>query len=109
MDAFLPGVAGWESIYNNPKIWHFRFNGAKPEALVEGREDSYFSFFWDDLAADKNRSLPEADRKAYIAAYSRVGRMKASWTYFQAWPQTAKEFAQFAKIKLAAPVLSIRR
>jgi pimeloyl-ACP methyl ester carboxylesterase len=27
MDAFLPGVAGWEVVYNNPSIWHFRFNG----------------------------------------------------------------------------------
>jgi pimeloyl-ACP methyl ester carboxylesterase len=63
MDAFLPGVEGWEPIYNNPAIWHFRFNGPKPEALVAGREPIYFSFFWDDLAADKNRSLPAADRK----------------------------------------------
>src|SRR5262249_37371760 len=27
MDAFLPGVQGWEPIYNSPNIWHFRFNG----------------------------------------------------------------------------------
>jgi pimeloyl-ACP methyl ester carboxylesterase len=38
MDAFLPGVAGWENVYNNPGIWHFRFNGPTPEALVQGRE-----------------------------------------------------------------------
>jgi pimeloyl-ACP methyl ester carboxylesterase len=30
MDAFLPGVAGWENVYNNPGIWHFRFNGPTP-------------------------------------------------------------------------------
>src|SRR5271165_7684101 len=23
MDAFLPGVAGWEAVYNDPGIWHF--------------------------------------------------------------------------------------
>src|ERR1700694_1523681 len=34
MDAFLPGIAGWEAVYNNPGIWHFRFNGQTPEALV---------------------------------------------------------------------------
>src|SRR5580704_12065379 len=27
MDAFLPGVEGWEAVYNHPGIWHFRFNG----------------------------------------------------------------------------------
>jgi pimeloyl-ACP methyl ester carboxylesterase len=37
MDAFLPGVPGWEAIYNDPGIWHFRFNGEYPEALVKGR------------------------------------------------------------------------
>src|SRR4029077_20355609 len=33
MDAFLPGVGGWEAVYNNPAIWHFRFHGPTPEAL----------------------------------------------------------------------------
>jgi len=107
MDAFLPGVEGWEPIYNNPSIWHFRFNGPKPEALVAGREAIYFSFFWDDLAADKNRSLPEADRKAYIEAYSRPGCMRAAWQYFVSWPQTAKDFAELSRTKLTMPVLSI--
>jgi pimeloyl-ACP methyl ester carboxylesterase len=107
MDAFLPGVEGWEPIYNNPSIWHFRFNGPKPEALVAGREGIYFSFFWNDLAADKNRSLPEADRKAYIEAYSRPGRIRAAWQYFVSWPQTAKDFAELSRTKLTMPVLSI--
>lgn len=107
MDAFLPGVEGWEAIYDNPAIWHFRFNGPKPEALVKGRENIYFSFFWDDLAADQNRSLPPADRQAYIAAYSRPGRMHAAWEYFVSWPQTAKDFAERSKTKLTMPVLAI--
>jgi pimeloyl-ACP methyl ester carboxylesterase len=64
MDAFLPGVGGWEAVYNNPSIWHFRFNGPTPEALVQGRERTYFEYFWNDLAADKTHSIPEADRKA---------------------------------------------
>jgi len=107
MDAFLPGVSGWEEVYNNPNIWHFRFNGPTPEALVQGREKTYFAYFWNDLAADKTRSLPAADREAYVAAYSRPGRMHAGWAYFVAWPQTAKDFAQLAQTKLTIPVLSI--
>jgi pimeloyl-ACP methyl ester carboxylesterase len=107
MDAFLPGVAGWELAYDNPNFWHFRFNGPTPEALVAGREKIYFAYFWDDLAADKTRSLPVADREAYVAAYSRPGRMRAGWTYFAAWPDTARDFAQLAQTKLTMPVLSI--
>jgi pimeloyl-ACP methyl ester carboxylesterase len=108
MDAFLPGVAGWEDVYNNPNMWHFRFNGPTPEALVEGREKIYFAYFWNDLAADKTRSLPVADRQAYVAAYARPGRMHAGWAYFAAWSEiTAKDFAQMAQTKLTMPVLSI--
>jgi len=107
MDAFLPGVSGWEAIYNNPNIWHFRFNGPTPEALVQGRERTYFEYFWNDLAADKTHSIPEADRKAYAAAYSRPGRMHAGWAYFVSFQQAAKDFAQLSQIKLTFPVLTI--
>jgi pimeloyl-ACP methyl ester carboxylesterase len=107
MDAFLPGVQGWEPIYNDPNYWHFRFNGPTPEALVKGRENTYFAYFWNDLAANKNHSIPKEDRKAYLAAYSRSRRMRASWEYFASWPQTAKDFAQMSQTKLTMPVLSM--
>ena len=107
MDAFLPGVAGWETIYDNPGIWHFRFHGPTPEALVKGRERTYFEHYWNDFAADRTRSIPEADRAAYTAAYARPGRMRAGWAYFAAFPQTAKEFEELSRTKLTMPVLSI--
>ena len=107
MDAFLPGVPGWEPIYNSPNVWHFRFNGDYPEKLVQGRERIYFEYFWNVFAADKDHSLPEADRKAYTEAYSKPGRMRAAWAYFASWPQLAKDFAQLSQTKLIMPVLSI--
>jgi len=107
MDAFLPGVPGWEAIYNNPGIWHFRFNGPTQEKLVEGRERIYFEHFWNDFAADKTRSIPEAERVAYTAAYSRPGRMRAGWAYFVSFQKAATDFALLAKTKLTMPVLTI--
>jgi pimeloyl-ACP methyl ester carboxylesterase len=107
MDAFLPGVPGWEDVYNNPGIWHFRFNGPTPEALVRGRERTYFDYFWDDFAADKTHSIPEADRVAYTAAYARPGRMRAGWAYFVSFQHAAKDFAQLSQTKLTFPVLVI--
>jgi pimeloyl-ACP methyl ester carboxylesterase len=107
MDAFLPGVPGWELAYNSPDLWHFRFHGPTPEALVQGREKIYFAYFWNDLAADKEHSLSESDRAAYVALYSRPGRMRAGWAYFASWPDTAKDFAQMAQTQLTMPVLSI--
>jgi len=107
MDAFLPGVAGWEDVYNNPRIWHFRFNGPTPEALVNGRERIYFEHFWNDFAADKTHSIPEADRVAYAAAYARPGRMRAGWAYFVSFQQAAKDFTQLSQAKLTMTVLAI--
>jgi len=107
LDAFLPGVAGWEDVYNNPGIWHFRFNGPTPEMLVRGRERIYFDYFWNDFAADKTHSIPETDRAAYVAAYSRPGRMRAGWAYFVSFQQAAKDFAQLSQTKLTMPVLAI--
>jgi pimeloyl-ACP methyl ester carboxylesterase len=107
MDAFLPGVPGWETIYNAPNVWHFRFNGEYAEKLVQGRERTYFEYFWNVLAADRNRSIPEADRKAYTEAYSKAGRMRAAWAYFASWPQLAKDFARLSQTKLTMRVLSI--
>ena len=107
MDAFLPGVPGWEAIYNAPNVWHFRFNGEYPEKLVQGRERTYFEYFWNVFAADKTRSIPEADRKAFTEAYSKPGRMRAALNYFVSWPQLAKDFGQLSQTKLTMPVLSI--
>jgi pimeloyl-ACP methyl ester carboxylesterase len=107
MDAFLPGVAGWEAVYNNPGIWHFRFNGPTPEALVQGRERTYFEHFWNDFAADKTHSIPEADRVAYTEAYSKPGRMRAGWAYFVSFQQAAQDFSLLSQTKLTMPVLSI--
>jgi len=107
MDAFLPGVPGWEDVYNNPAIWHFRFNGETPELLVRGRERIYFEHFWNNFAADKTHSIPEADRVAYAAAYARPGRMRAGWAYFVSFQQAAKDFAQLSQTKLTMPVLVI--
>ena len=107
MDAFLPGVAGWEDVYNNPGIWHFRFNGPTPELLVKGRERTYFEHYWNGFAADPKHSIPEADRKAYTIAYSRPGRMRAGWAYFVSFTQAAKDFSQLAKTRLTMPVLAI--
>jgi len=107
MDAFLPGVGEWEAVFNNPALWHFRFYGPTPEALVNGRERTYFEHFWNDFAADKTHSIPESERQAYTAAYSRPGRMAAGFAYFSSFVGTAKDFGELSKTKLTIPVLTV--
>ncbi len=74
---------------------------------MHGRERAYYDYYWNDFAANKTRSIPEADRVAYAAAYARPGRMRAGWAYFASFPRAAKDFAQWSGRPLTMPVLSI--
>ena len=105
MDAFLPGIGNWKDMWLLRDLWHFHFRGEVPLKLVAGRERIYFEHFWNDFAADKTRSVPEADRKLYAKAYAQPGGMRAGFEYFAAFEQDAADFQQLAKTRLTMPVL----
>jgi pimeloyl-ACP methyl ester carboxylesterase len=105
MDAFLPGVGDWKSVWLLRDLWHFHFYGETPLKLVAGRERTYFEHFWTDFAADPKHSLSEPDRQFYAAAYAQPGGMRAGFEVFRAFEQDAKDFAQFAQTKLMMPML----
>jgi pimeloyl-ACP methyl ester carboxylesterase len=105
MDAFLPGVGEWKDVWLMRDLWHFHFYGETPLALVAGRERIYFEHFWNDFAADRTKSVSEADRQLYSAAYARDGGMRAGFEYFRNFEQDAKDFAAFATTKLPMPFL----
>jgi pimeloyl-ACP methyl ester carboxylesterase len=105
MDAFLPGVGDWTSVWLLRDLWHFHFYGKTPLALVEGRERIYFEHFWNDFAADPGHSISEADRQLYAAAYAQPGGMRAGFEVFRAFERDAADFAAFSKTKLSMPML----
>jgi pimeloyl-ACP methyl ester carboxylesterase len=105
MEAFLPGVGDWNSVFLLRDLWHFHFYGKTPLELVTGRERIYLEHFWNDFAADPAKSVPEADRKFYANEYARPGHMKAGMEVFRAFPKDAEDFALFATTKLTMPLL----
>jgi len=105
MEAFLPGVGDWNSVFLLRDLWHFHFYGKTPLALVTGRERIYLDHFWNDFAADPKKSLSEKDRQFYAKAYAQPGHMAAGMEVFRAFPKDAEDFAQFAKTKLTMPLL----
>jgi len=105
MEAFLPGVGDWNSVFLLRDLWHFHFYGETPLALVTGRERIYLEHFWNDFAADAKKSVPENDREFYAKAYAQPGHMKAGMEVFRAFPKDAEDFAGFAKTKLQMPLL----
>src|ERR1700687_5693529 len=104
MEAFLPGVGDWNSVFLLRDLWHFHFYGKTPLALVTGRERIYLDHFWNDFAADPNKSLSEKDREFYTKAYAQPGHIAAGMEVFRAFPKDAEDFAGFAKIKLSMPL-----
>lgn len=76
MDAFLPGVGNWTTVWLLRDLWHFHFYGVTPLKLVAGRERIYFEHFWNDFASDPTHSVPEADRRFYARAYAQPGAMR---------------------------------
>jgi pimeloyl-ACP methyl ester carboxylesterase len=105
MEAFLPGVGDWNSVFLLRDLWHFHFYGKTPLALVTGRERIYLEHFWNDFAADPAKSVSEADRRFYTKAYAQPGHMKAGMEVFRNFPKDAEDFAGFAKTKLPMPLL----
>lgn len=105
MDAFLPGVGDWKPVWLLRDLWHFHFYGKTPLALVAGRERIYFEHFWNDFAANPDKSLSQKDRKFYAKAYAQPGRMKAGFEVFRAFEKDAEDFAGFATTPLPMPML----
>ena len=105
MDAFLPGVGDWTTVWLLRDLWHFHFYGVTPLKLVAGRERIYFEHFWNDFAANPARSIPEADRRFYARVYAQPGATRAGFEVFRAFEQDAKDFAELAQNKLTIPML----
>ena len=105
MDAFLPGIGDWTHVWLLRDLWHFHFYGEVPLALVKGRERIYFEHFWNDFAADRKRSVPEADRRLYAKAYAQPGAMRAGFEYFRNFERDAADFARLGQTKLSMPML----
>jgi pimeloyl-ACP methyl ester carboxylesterase len=105
MDAFLPGVGDWKTVWLLRDLWHFHFYGETPLRLVAGRERIYFEHFWNDFAADPKHSVPEADRRFYARSYAQPGAMRAGFEVFRNFEQDARDFSEFAQTKLTMPML----
>jgi pimeloyl-ACP methyl ester carboxylesterase len=105
MDAFLPGIGNWKTVWLLRDLWHFHFYGEVPLALVKGRERIYLEHFWNDFAADRKRSVPEADRRIYARAYAQPGAMRAGFEYFRNFERDAEDFARMAATPLRMPML----
>jgi pimeloyl-ACP methyl ester carboxylesterase len=106
MDAPLPGIAPWDDLIKDHRLWHFSFWGTDEERLVQGRERIYLDRIWNDFSASPTQP-DDATRKFYASQYAKPGAMRAGFAHFKAFDQDAKDNQVFAQTKLTMPVLAI--
>jgi pimeloyl-ACP methyl ester carboxylesterase len=90
------------------KVWWFPFHQTPdlPEALVEGKEMMYLSWFYHNLAYNPS-AITQQDINEFVSHYSAPGGMRDGFNYFRAFPEDAIQNENYSKIKLTMPVLAV--
>jgi pimeloyl-ACP methyl ester carboxylesterase len=104
MELTIPGFvpAGrmplwWVIFHQTPDV---------PEALVQGKEMMYLSWFLHNLAFNP-AAITQADINEYVSHYSAPGGMRAGFEHYRAFPQDAIQNQNNSKTKLTMPVLAL--
>jgi pimeloyl-ACP methyl ester carboxylesterase len=108
LDVAIPGD-GSPNISQGGRRWHHAFHQTPdlPEALVSGREDIYFGWFYRNYG-HRPDVIPDADIAEYLRTYREPGALRAGFGYYRAIPQDiADNQATNAKFKLPMPVLAL--
>jgi pimeloyl-ACP methyl ester carboxylesterase len=103
-EAPIPGFAP----AGRPPLWWVPFHQTPdvPEALVQGKELIYLSWFYHNLAYNP-AAITQADINEYVSHYSAPGGMRAGFEYYRAFPQDAIQNQNYSKTKLPMPVLTL--
>jgi pimeloyl-ACP methyl ester carboxylesterase len=91
-----------------PALWWIFFQQTPdvPEALVQGKEMTYLSWFYQNLAYNPAAITQEAINE-YVSHYSAPGAMRAGFEYYRAIPQDAMQNENYSKTNLTMPVLTL--
>jgi pimeloyl-ACP methyl ester carboxylesterase len=107
LDVVIPGSGG--DFSEGGRRWHHQFHitADLPEALTQGREEVYLSWFYRTFAYRHDAIGPE-DVKEYLRTYRQPGAMRAGFAYYRALAQdVADNAAIIARMKLPMPVLAM--
>ena len=111
----VKGLAVWEAPIpgffppGRPPLWWVLFHQTPdvPEALVQGKEMTYLSWFYQNLAYNPAAITQEAINE-YVSNYSAPGGMRAGFEYYRAIPQDAMQNQNYSKTNLTMPVLTLQ-
>jgi pimeloyl-ACP methyl ester carboxylesterase len=108
LDGIVPGIPPWDQLTKDSRLWHWSFYNVPdlPEALIQGKERTYFSWFIRNFAV--NITAVDADMDAVVKAYSEPGAVRGGLGMFRASASDAKRNATWLESnKLEMPVLAL--
>ena len=86
----------WVSFHQTPDM---------PEALVQGKEKEFLSWFYKCLAY-RPSAVKQANTDEFVSRYSAPGDMRAGFEYYRTFPHDAKDNTELAATaNLTMPVL----
>jgi pimeloyl-ACP methyl ester carboxylesterase len=104
MELTIPGFAPagrmplwWAIFHQTPDV---------PEALVQGKEMMYLSWFFHNLTFNP-AAITQTDINEFVTHYSAPGGMRAGFEYYRAFPQDAIQNMNYSMAKLTMPVLAL--
>jgi len=108
MDVPPPGFFPPPQVNGGPPLWWILFHQTPdvPEALVQGKEMMYLSWFFHNLPFNP-AAITQADINEYVSRYSAPGGMHAGFEHYRAFPQDAIQNQNYSKTKLTMPVLAL--
>ncbi|MBS1598329.1 MAG: alpha/beta hydrolase [Bacteroidetes bacterium] len=106
IDALLPGIEPLWSEYATKAWWWNFFSWPVAPVIIKGKEKEFMTGFWDTQAYNKN-AFTKNEKDEFVRAYSKPGAIQASFNWFAAFPQDAKDNQIFSKQKLTMPVLAL--
>jgi pimeloyl-ACP methyl ester carboxylesterase len=108
MEIPPPGFFPPPQVNGGPPLWWIILHQTPdvPEALVQGKEMTYLSWFFNNLAYNPAAITPEAINE-YVSKYSAPGAMRAGFEYYRAMPQDAIQNENYSKTNLTMPVMAL--
>jgi pimeloyl-ACP methyl ester carboxylesterase len=108
VDVTLPGIG--PDISQGGKRWHHAFHMTPdlPEALVEGRERAYLTWFYQSFSWRRD-AFGAADIDEYLRTYSQPDALRAGFAFYRNIPRDTADNRSLAEsgFRLPMPVLAV--
>ena len=108
LDVTIPGIG--PDISQGGRRWHHAFHMTPdlPEALVQGREREYLSWFYREFCWQRG-AIQAPDIDEYVRCYTRPGALRAGFAYYRSIPQDQADNRAILEsgFRLQMPVLAL--